>query len=31
MKCAGVGGFEGSDNVKEERKGVKRQGGGFGE
>lgn len=31
VKCAGKGGFEGSDNVKEEQKGVKRGEGGFGE
>lgn len=31
VKCAGKGGSQGSDNVKEEQKGVKREEGGFGE
>lgn len=30
MECAGEGGFEGCDNVKEEQEGVKREEGGFG-
>lgn len=31
VKCAVEDDFEGSDNVKEEQKGVKREEGGFGE